>query len=1143
MSDVECSGQLNDSWQPDAAKIALLQARNAELERQLQQCQLQLQQLEAIQPTFAQQILESTSAILYVYDLVEQRNVYVNHQIAEVLGYSPAEIQAMGDQLFINLVHPDDLPRVLEKVRQCFSGKDDDIFEVEYRMRYVSGEWRWLQSRDKIFKRAADGTPQQMIGTAVDISDRKTAEIALRQYEQLVSANPERMSLVDRNYIYRLISESYLPWSGKQRDEIVGHSVSELHGEAVFQSIIKPYLDRCFAGEKVHYEAWFTDANHEPHFLGVSYAPYQEPDGSISGAIVICHDLTDLKRAEVALAESDTFLRSIYNNTQVSLFIVDVLPDGEFRYGGFNPAHEQFTGISTEALYGKTPEEIFPPDFAAAVRQHYQDCVDAGSSITYDEQLVFNQQDTWWITTLTPVRDNQGQIYRIVGSSLNVTDRVERERERERERQKSQLLSEITIKIRQSLNLDEILQTTVNEVQQLLQVDRVLIYRLFPPDWFGVITTEAVSSPNYSILHQQIVDSCFAANCVERYRQGRISYTHDILEANLQDCHKALLQQFSVRANLVVPLLQDHTLWGLLIAHQCHTPRHWRQDDIYLLQQLANQVSLALDQSQLVESLRQWVAQEQGLNRVIQAVRSSLDLDTVFTLAIAEMAELLQVDRVMIAQYLPERAGWLHIAQHRCNPQMPDCLGIEIPDAENPFAAQLKQLEVVRVNDTSTITDAVNQELAQIAPGAWLLVPIVVNQKVWGSLTLSSQQHQFRWTDGQVELAQAVADQVAIAIQQTTLLQQVQQLNQDLELRVEQRTSQLHLALSAAKMGTWEWDIVTDAVRWSPEIYEFLKYQTNCKGHVLDEAGNLLSPMPTNDLFFARVHPDDRELVYRAELVALQNQQLCEIEFRIVLPDGTLRWFYDRATCILDEHGNPTKLFGVCMDINDRKQIELERQRAEVQLRASLREKEVLLKEIHHRVKNNLQIISSLLNLQADTLPDPHLLDLFRESQRRIKVMAMIHEQLYRSNDLAQIDFAQYVQSLIADLFQSYIPIGLPIRLTHHVDSIELGLDVVIPCGLIINELVSNAIKHAFPDDRAGEVQILFTFNEITNQFLLRICDNGVGLPSDIDIRNTKSLGLQIVCELVGQLEGTLEVIQQAGTMFHITFPRHRMPE
>jgi PAS domain S-box-containing protein len=212
-----------------------------------------------------------------------------------------------------------------------------------------------------------------------------------------------------------------------------------------------------------------------------------------------------------------------------------------------------------------------------------------------------------------------------------------------------------------------------------------------------------------------------------------------------------------------------------------------------------------------------------------------------------------------------------------------------------------------------------------------------------------------------------------------------------------------------------------------------------------------------------------------------------------------------------------------------------ERKRAEAQLRASLQEKEVLLKEIHHRVKNNLQTICSLLNLQANSIQDPKVLELFNESQRRVKAMALIHEWLYRSGNLAKIDFSKYVQSLIQDLFQSAIVTNSTIRFQIDVVDVELPVDVATPCALIINELVSNAIKYAFPANRGGQVNIQFSINP-AGQYILQVQDDGIGIPETIDITQTDSLGLQLVSAFTNQLRGTLELERYCGSTFKITF-------
>jgi len=211
-----------------------------------------------------------------------------------------------------------------------------------------------------------------------------------------------------------------------------------------------------------------------------------------------------------------------------------------------------------------------------------------------------------------------------------------------------------------------------------------------------------------------------------------------------------------------------------------------------------------------------------------------------------------------------------------------------------------------------------------------------------------------------------------------------------------------------------------------------------------------------------------------------------------------------------------------------------ERKRAEDQIKASLEEKEVLLREIHHRVKNNLQIISSLLNLQSRYIKDKQVLHVFKESQNRIKSMALIHKKLYQSKDLARIDFAEYVRSLIADLFRSYKADYDLITLKINIDDVFLGIDTAIPCGLIINELVSNSLKYAFKGGQ-GEIRIDL-HSEKEGKFTLIVSDSGLGLPKDLDFRNTESLGLQLICTLVDQLQGTIGLDRTGGTKFKIAF-------
>jgi PAS domain S-box-containing protein len=253
------------------------------------------------------------------------------------------------------------------------------------------------------------------------------------------------------------------------------------------------------------------------------------------------------------------------------------------------------------------------------------------------------------------------------------------------------------------------------------------------------------------------------------------------------------------------------------------------------------------------------------------------------------------------------------------------------------------------------------------------------------------------------------------------------------------------------------------------------------------------------------------------------------LEGDILLRNG--RILHHLAQQILDDHGRFLGRLSVFEDVTQQKQ-------ASQRLSASLNQKEVLLREVYHRVKNNLQVISSLLNLQSVSINDPEMLGLLRETQDRVRSMALVHEKLYRADDLAKIDFADYARQLVAMLARSYRPEGSGVNLRFALQKILLNLDTSIPCGLILNELVSNAFKYAFtglPDGSPPEIKVELRVAE-PGTFVLVVADNGVGLPVRIDVFHTESLGLQVVSMLAEQLSGTIEVDRTRGTSFKLTF-------
>jgi len=279
--------------------------------------------------------------------------------------------------------------------------------------------------------------------------------------------------------------------------------------------------------------------------------------------------------------------------------------------------------------------------------------------------------------------------------------------------------------------------------------------------------------------------------------------------------------------------------------------------------------------------------------------------------------------------------------------------------------------------------------------------------------------------------------------------------------------------------------------------------------------------------FWDYVHEDYREMV-RARGLARQRGESAPncYEIKIVTKGGEERWLSVSGASMACK-GEPTGIVTL-LDITEAK-------RAEERISAALAEKEILLREIHHRVKNNLQIISALLDLQSDYIRDEQSLGFFRESRDRIKTMALVHERLYNSKDLTSVDFCEYVENLTAHLALSYVEDPDRVSVKLDIADLSLGIEEAIPCGLIINELISNSLKHAFPGGRKGEITVACRIDD-ESLIILEVRDNGVGLPAGLDFRNTETLGLQIVTLLTKQLRGTIEQRNESGASFSLRF-------
>ena len=323
----------------------------------------------------------------------------------------------------------------------------------------------------------------------------------------------------------------------------------------------------------------------------------------------------------------------------------------------------------------------------------------------------------------------------------------------------------------------------------------------------------------------------------------------------------------------------------------------------------------------------------------------------------------------------------------------------------------------------------------------------------------------------------------------------------------------LNAAQSISQLGSWSFNLATEELYWSNELYKIFDIPKRDYKDLYKE-------------YISRISEEDVDLMEDLIEVSIQKGSQYTIEHSIQLPDGTKKWVKEIGLPIYSENGKAIRLEGICQDITELKQTQLIIER-------NIHEKETLIKEIHHRVKNNMQVISSLINLQSHYIKDPKILLIFKDCQNRIKSMGTIHNMLYVSDNMAELDLSSYVTELLNDLIRSFKGGNSNIDYQVKINDVKVNVDTAVPLGLILNEVITNTLKHAFVDNRAGKIEVEYCTD--SNSCLL-IRDNGPGF--DIQkARSMDTLGMQLIEDLSDQLNGEVQFESSPlGTTFRLTF-------
>ena len=470
------------------------------------------------------------------------------------------------------------------------------------------------------------------------------------------------------------------------------------------------------------------------------------------------------------------------------------------------------------------------------------------------------------------------------------------------------------------------------------------------------------------------------------------------------------------------------------------------------------------------------------LNRLLLkdvTASGSFDLSDVHATSIGKLLQSLPIPALLI-----DRSGSLVFANHCCGD-----VGVESRSSRDRSVSSI----VPRTEDLTRVQSSVEAVLVTRQPRVIEAVLNMGKRTVWGRIHLRALRM------GQERLVLMLVEDLTLEKKKITLIQRHQRelknARDELEKRVVERTSLLTQTNKRLQLEILERKKAEKELR---KTHDELERRVEERTVELTKINEKLT----------------QEIAHGEEAEKALREAHQELELRVESRTKELR------------------------ASNRRLKSEIRcREAVEAKIMASLKEKEVLLSEVHHRVKNNLQIICSLLALQCDSVGDPNVLGALKDSQNRIRSMALIHEQLYQSENLARIDFSKYLTGLASALRQAYSDKSADVAMTVEVQQMFLDVGVALPCGLITNELVTNSLKHTFPDNAQGRVAIEFGRGE-TDGYVLTVRDDGCGLPEDFDLDTATSLGLQLVANLAQiQFRGKLRVIRDHGTVFIIEFP------
>ncbi len=721
----------------------------------------------------------------------EGRYLSANPALAQLYGYASPDdlIMTLTDvrhQLYVDPHRRDEFIRLVQ-LQGTVAKFESEVYRKDGQTIWVSENARAVYS--------ADGHLLYYEGTAEDITDRKQREaerqqaaIALQQsearYRAVVEDQTDMISRFLPDGTLTFVNDAYCRCYGKTRDELIGQNLLRLLPEDCHEKVQQKIAALSRACPALTSDQRLVTAEGEVRWQQWTDRMIFDSQGNFVEFQATGRDITEQKKAEQALRQSEAENRAL----------LDVIPDILFRirrdgtYLDLKADKTTDQSFPDNQLVGRNVQDHLPPDLAQQRLECIERTLQMGTTQTVEYQIVVNGVVREQETRMVVCGEDE-----VLAIERDITERKRTETQLRQQSERDQLLGAIALRIRQSLNLEEILYRTVAEVRQSLNTDRVLIYQ-FDAANSGVLVADSVA-PAWDIHIEANLHQNWYRDGNAIYEHGKTAVVNDINQLDLPPDYREIMERLDVKAKLVVPIIQGEQLWGVLAVHHCADARQWQQLEVDLLEQLATQVAIAIQQAQLFSQVQQQAQREQLLNQISQTLNSSLDADYILQEIANLTGEGFDVDRVLIltiGEEVQVRNEW------RATDQVVSQLSFRLPLAEWPDLLDPKSTFYQRrffhapdySQEPSTAIRKLQIEQAQVR--SVLASPILIRGQLFGSIALQTTTCYRTFTDEEIQLLQRIADQSAVAIANAQSFERLEHLVKERtqELEHEKRVSE-----------------------------------------------------------------------------------------------------------------------------------------------------------------------------------------------------------------------------------------------------------------------------------------------------------------------------------------------------------------